>query len=333
MSKNRQRGKTRQQKLKEKFLNNYPEFPIDKINNVLLIGSDLRNLKLGVVDVEYNEKTDNIIFKLHSNLKKKDILVRVVKLVDYETVMFTIYLNNKIYKEEKCVDKKVVMRIKDILSTILLNQIYNNEEIFNILEKISLANSLAKTNPENKSFLYAVKHAFLNYILFSHPSLVEYEKPTTMTGEEKLLEVKIGNHIFHLPYDKKSRYGFFWTEETQPEVYIKETNRKIPEDLDINKLNIDLFNVYLSLFEGKLRNMKSDGVRYWYTREIMKKIYVNPDINLVRVENNNGEISNYSAQNGAIYDLIDTKTGKKIGKSNTFWNYFNMAVRSGLKIE
>lgn len=66
MSKNKQIGKTRQQKLKEKFLNNYPEFPIDKIGNVLLIGSDLRNLKLGVVDVEYNEKTDNIIFKLIS---------------------------------------------------------------------------------------------------------------------------------------------------------------------------------------------------------------------------------------------------------------------------
>ena len=332
MGKNRQRGKTRQQKLKERFLSNYPEFPIDKIENVLLIGSDLRNLKLGVVEVEYNNETNNLTFKLHNSFKKKEMLVEIVKIVDCEDVEFTIYLDNKIYKAEKCIDKKVVRRIKDIIQAMMLDQIYSDDEVFDILEKISFANSLAKTNPENKGFLYAVKHAFVNYIILNHPSLVESIKPTTITGEERLLEIKIGNYVFHLPYDRKNRYGFWWTEETKPEVYTKEENRKIPEDLDINKLNIDLFNIYLNISGGKPGKMKSDAVRYWYTREIMKKLYVDRDINLIRLEGD-GKISNYSAQNGADYRLIDVKTEEFIGRKLPFQNFFSTAIHSGLKIE
>jgi hypothetical protein len=261
MGKNRQRGRTRQQKLKERFVSNYPEFPIDKIeDNVLLIGSNLRNLKLGVVEVEYNNETNNLTFKLHSSIKKKDILIKIVKLVDCENAEFTIYLDNIIYKTEKFVDKNVVRRIKDIIQAILLDQTYNDSEVFDILEKISIANSIAKTSPENKGFLYAIKHAFVNYILLNHPSLVEYEKPTTITGKERLLEIKIGNYAFHLPYERKNRYGFWWNEDTQPEIYTKEKNREIPENLDINKLNVDLFNVYLNISGGKPGKMKSDAV-------------------------------------------------------------------------
>lgn len=328
MSKN----KTRQQKLKEGFLKDYPDFPQDKINDVLLIGGNLRGLKLGVVKVSYDINADNITFKLNNNWKKKEISVNIEKKIGYEEVEFAIYVNNNIYKEEKSIDKKVVRRIKDIINAIMLDGVYNDEEVFDVLEKISFANSLAKTNPENKGFLYAIKHAFIDYIIINHPSLVEYEKPTTLTGKEKLLEIKVGDYVFHLPYDRKNRYGFWWDENTQPEVYTKEKNREIPEDLDIHKLNVDLFNVYLKISGGKLREMKSDAVQYWYTREIMKKLYVNPDINLIRLTGD-GKISNYSAQSGATYKLIDTKTEKDIGKKMAFWSFFNTAVCSGLKIE
>ena len=122
----------------------------------------------------------------------------------------------------------------------------------------------------------------------------------------------------------------FWcNEDTQPEIYTKEKNREIPENLDINKLNVDLFNVYLNISGGKPGKMKSDAVRYWYTREIMKKLYVNQNINLIRLDGK----GDYSAQDGADYELINTETKTIIEKKSSFQNFFIKAIRSGLKIE
>lgn len=321
-------SKNRQQKLKENFLNKYKDFPIEKINNVLILGGWLRNLKLGITTPTYNKETEEIVFNLSRTVRKKKIDIKVTKKIDCEDVSISIYLNNKFYTSENSKESLVVRRINTIILAASTEGIFTDEEIFDILEKISYANSLAKQNPENKGFLYAVKHDFIRYLFLNHSSLIEYIKQTTVTGEDKLLEVKIGDFVFHVPKDHKNRY-FCWDENIKPEKYVKGKTRDIPENLDIDQLNKDLFYIYLKLSNGNLRYMKSDAVRYWYTREIMKKLYVNDNINLIRLD---GKCDNYSAQAGTKYILIDTKTGKQLDSDASFESYFSMAICSGLKI-
>jgi len=320
----------RQQNLRENFLNKYKDFPIEKINNVLILGGWLRNLRLGITTPTYNKETEEITFNISSSIKKKKIRIEVIKKIDSNTVNISIFLNNSLHtSENNIIEKLAVRRINDILQTILSTKIYSDEEVFTILEKVVYANSLAKQNLENKSFLYAVKHNFVKYIVLNHSSLIKYKKPTTTTGVDKLLEIKIGETIFHLPYDKKNRYGFTWTDDTKPEIYIKKEAIDVPENLDIDQLNRDLFYIYLKLSGGKVTCIKSDAVRYWYTREILKKLYKNNNINLIR-ETEDG-LSNYCAQPGTKYKLVDIKT-EKILEEASFRSFFSMAICSNEKL-
>ncbi len=320
--------KQRQQKLRDDFLKRYSDFPIEKIDNVLVLGGWLRGLKLGIVMPTYNKETEEITFNLRNTVRKNKIGIKVIKKIDCENVNISIYLNNKLYASEDSKESLAVRRINTIILAISTEGVFTNEEVLDILEKISYANSLAKQNPENKGFLYAIKHDFIRYLFLNHSSLFEYIKQTTVTGEDKLLEVKIGDFVFHVPQDHKNRY-FCWDENIKPEKYVKGKTRDIPENLDIDQLNKDLFYIYLKLSSGNLRYMKSDAVRYWYTREIMKKLFVNDNANLIRVDE---KASNYSAQSGIKYRLIDTKTGKQLDSDASFESYFSMAICSGLKI-
>ena len=324
---------TRQNKLREKLLRAYPDFPGDKLSQALSTIADYRSrVGIGpVVSAEYNKDSDCILFSVDNFIRKTiEIRIEVEKNLGTGESKVGFFLNGDHYTSFSCTsDLEATRRVCDIISEVTTKPKYTDSEVLEIVEKIQVANSLAKTNPENKSFLYGVKHDFLKYVILCHPDLIEYIKPMTPEDDEhrKLLEIKIGDNIFHVPYDKqKARYGFIWGPDTKPSVYKKEDPQPLPEDLDTKKLEYDLVNIYIKISGGKPGKMKPGAVKYWWTREILRKKYNNPSLELIR--SNGDSMSDYSAQDGVKYKMINGDTTAE----KSFLEYFMEALGSGIKL-
>jgi hypothetical protein len=327
---------TRQNKLREKLLKAYPDFPVDKLSQVLSTIADYKcRFGIGpVVSAEYNKDSDCILFSVNNFIRKTiEIRIEVEKNLGTDESKVDFFLNGDHYTSFSCTsDLEATRRVCDIISEVTTKPKYTDSEVLEIVEKIQIANSLAKTDPENKSFLYGVKHDFLKYVILCHSDLIEYIKPMTPEDDEhrKLLEIKIGDNIFHVPYDKqKARYGFIWTTETQPDVFRKEEPRPLPDNLDVKSLEIELANIYIKMSGGKPTNMAPGAIKYWWTREVLRKKYNNPDLRLIRAtgRNNKGH-SDYNAQDGIKYKMINGDTTAE----NQFITFFMEAVRSGIKL-
>ena len=327
---------TRQNKLREKLLKAYPDFPGDKLSQALSTIADYRSrFGIGpVVSAEYNKDSDCILFSVDNFIRKNiEIRIEVEKNFGTGESKVDFFLNGDHYTSLSCTsDQEATRRVCDILSEVTTKPKYTDSEVLEIVEKIQVANSLAKTDPENKSFLYGVKHDFLKYVILCHPDIIEYIKPMTPEDDEhrKLLEIKIGDNIFHVPYDRqKARYGFMWTPETQPGIFKNSDPMPLPPDLDIKSLEYELANIYIKIVGGKPGRMRAGSVRYWWTREILRKKYNNPDLRLIRATGrNNKSHSDYNAQDGIKYKMINGDTTTE----NSFLIYFMEAINSKIEL-
>lgn len=325
---------TRQSELREKLLKAYPDFPVDKLSQVLIFAAEFRHMvRIGPVrNIIYNRSNSYLSLNFKSTVEKGMCIEADVSLNIISDVILAdtdITLNSEPYISfDSITCRDTIKRTAGIVEELTAKQIYTDSEVLEIIEKISVANSLAKTECENSSFLYGVKHGFLNYVAITHKNIVEYLKPMLpKEGERRLLEIKIGSHIFHVPYEKhKIKYGFIWTSETKPELYIKRNDPLIlPDNLDYDALCHELARIYIKISGGKPGNMRSGAVKYWWCREVLRKKYNNPNLELV-VENE--ELSNYSAQDGTKYKMINGDVMTR----NSFFEYFMEAVKSGIKL-
>lgn len=196
-----------------------------------------------------------------------------------------------------------------------------------IVRIIDLVNKLSKVCPqEYKNRLYEVKHYILEYILLKKRYLVTSVIPkiNIVNGEHKLLEIVIGDYVFHVPYDrKKKNYGFDWNESVTPELYTKEED--IPnyrlDFFDVRKVFKSAFQLYVHL-NGGIGCVKSGTIKYWYTLYVMRRNSNNQYLNLVSC----GKNSVNDVEKPVLYKLT-TGTGKIIEK-RYFRKFFGEAKKS-----
>lgn len=325
---------TRQNRIREELLLSCPNIPEDKLRLALSTIANYRGRIESISAVKYvryNEDTDCVLFSIESFVRRgKLVRTSIEKNLGTGLSNIWVFVNSELYTTLSCTDDiEIGRRVSDIVSKIQAIPRYTDSEVLEILKKVSVANSLAKMNQENKSFLYGVKHGFVKYVVLCHPGLLEYLKPVVLESDlsRKMLEVKIQDQVFHVPYDKqKARYGFIWGPDTKPSVYKKEDPQPLPEDLDTKKLEYDLVNIYIKISGGKPGKMKPGAVKFWWTREILRKKYNNPSLELIR--SNGDSMSDYSAQDGVKYKMINGDTTAE----KSFFEYFMEALKSGIKL-
>jgi hypothetical protein len=215
-----------------------------------------------------------------------------------------------------------------------------------VVKILDIANKLAKISPEYKSELYFLKHKILYYILTKKKHLLGDIIPMINNdninqenhGRHRLLEVNIGDTVFHVPYHKKSTYEFNWTDDIVPIEYIKpdETEDqnnvlKYYNPLDILK---DLFQIYVYICGG-IKYIECGAIQYWYTIYTIRLLRDDQNLNLVsRGKGNNGNKD--TEKQWIKYDLINSngevieskEFSKYFKESKGYYNkYFNPTVQ------
>ena len=189
-----------------------------------------------------------------------------------------------------------------------------------IIGIIDIANKLSKISPEYKTKLYEIKHYLLNYIVEKKKHLIESIIPVK-NDNHKLLEIKVqGGFIFHVPYHKKETYGFTWDENIKPEIYNKPKPEK-PE-FDPFKVFTDLFQIYVHL-HGGICHVTSGNIRYWYTKYILRKLYNDETLELLR-EDDNPDVVKISPKTWLKFKIVK---GEVIWETNYFGKFFDRAVK------
>ncbi len=310
--------------------NKYPDLPksfrVDLANGINVLPFD----DIYTKRIKY-KKTENGRFKIEINVAKRVILVMEqndddstseikfkISRPKHLKICGTLDVRNTISKTLEIIEETSDVKLED-------------QELLDALEKIKIANSLAKTNPGNKGFLYAIKHKLLKYIAYNREDLVEYIRPL-LNNSHKTLEIKLTTgHIFHVGYDRKERYNVDWpTNSAEIGIYTRDNSGyTLPADLNIPELEIDLFKLCLKLYKGHIRKVALDSVKYWWTVEIMKKKYNNPGLDIIPSGDDVDMNSKYSA-------LRSTKTKYLIpgvhDKPEKFDYYFKEAIKSGINL-
>lgn len=207
----------------------------------------------------------------------------------------------------------------------------SDEELSEALRNIEIANNLAKTNPENKGFLYAIKHKFLKYIAYNRPDLIDCIRPV-LNNSHKTLEIKlVSGQIFHVGWERRERYNVDWPENTdEVGVYTRDdSGYKLPADLNIPELEVKLFKLCLRLYGGNIRRVALDSVKYWWTREMFRKKHNNQNLDIIPSGDDVDMNSKYSA-------LRSTKTRYIIPGVHDipekFEYYFSEAIKFKINI-
>lgn len=322
-------GSNKWNRLMSDISNKYPNLPknfrLDLANGINVLPFD----NTYITRIQYKKSEDGG-FKIETKIAKRVVLVMSQNGDSTSEIKFKIdYPHHS--KITGILDvRNVISKTLEIIEEISDVKL-SDEEIQEALRDIEIANSLAKTNPENKGFLYAIKHKFLKYIVYNREGLVEYTRPL-MNNSHKTLEIKLTTgHIFHVGYDRKERYNVDWPKNPDEiGIYTRDdSGYKIPADLNIKDLEIDLFRLCLKLYGGNIRKVALDSVKYWWTVEIMKKKYNNPGLDIIPSGDDVDMNSKYSA-------LRSTKTRYLIpgihDKPEKFDYYFKEAIKSEISL-
>ena len=322
-------GSNKWNRLMSDISNKYPNLPknfrVDLANGINVLPFD----DIYITRIQYKKSEDDG-FKIETKIAKRVVLVMSQNGDSTSEIKFKIdYPHHS--KITGILDvRNVISKTLEIIEEISDVKL-SDEEIQEALRDIKIANSLAKTNPENKGFLYAIKHKFLKYIVYNREDLVEYTRPL-MNNSHKTLEIKLTTgHIFHVGYDRKERYNTDWPKNPDEiGIYTRDNSGyKLPADLNIPELEVKLFKLCLKLYGGNIRRVALDSVKYWWTREIFRKKYNNHDLDIIPSGDDVDMNSKYSALRSTKTRYIIPGVHEDLHK---FDYYFKEAIKSEINL-